>query len=116
MVREEFAAWSWSISVRELHLAPSPISTGRVRAATTIPAAARRLTVTWRITPVERSAINTVYRRVAIASRNRLFFVRQGDGREKNPRPKLGNCITAATAAQSTKRVGEHKAKTIRVT
>jgi len=38
------------------------------------PTVARRLTVTWRMTPLDRSAIITVYRRLLIACRSRLFL------------------------------------------
>src|SRR2546422_7053508 len=105
----------WSSSTRALHLAPSPINTGSAITARTPITAGPRRTVRRRTTPVERSAITTVYRRARITPC--VESIDRMDLRDKGM-----NAETAASGVRAlyhrdlwlprTKLVGEDRAKT----
>src|SRR6266508_531488 len=99
------------MSALALHFAPSPMSTGADTTRAMSASAGRRLIVTRRIAPLERSARITVYRRASMASGRLLSNCGKRrwtrNRRIQNPQ----TVAQGADAAASTKWSREHVAK-----
>src|SRR3989442_12953631 len=105
----------WSSSTRALHFAPSPINTGSAITARTAITAGPRRTVRRRTTPVERSAMTTVYRRARITpcveSIDRMDLRDKGMNAETAASEPVHSTI-GIFGSQGRKLVGEDRAKT----